>query len=137
MPTRAEIEINRRFRERYVVEASVATELERAVLGSDYGANGYCTLAQADTLAEVLGLRGNHRLLDIGSGCGFPGLYLAAKTGCMVVLSDVPIEGIRRARQRSLRDDLAARSAAVVASARHLPFRWQSFDAIVHTDVLC
>jgi len=25
----------------------------------------------------------------------------------------------------------------VVASARRLPFRYETFDAIVHTDVLC
>lgn len=137
MPSRVEIDVNRRFRERYLVEAPVAFELERAVLGSDYGANGYATIAQSETLAEVLGLRRGRRLLDVGAGCGFPGLYLATKTGCAVVLTDVPIEGMRRARRRFLSDGLAQRSAAVVATARHLPFRWESFDAIVHTDVLC
>lgn len=137
MPSRKEIEVHRRFRERYRVEAPAAVELERAVLGSDYGANGYATVAQADRLADVLALRVGQRLIDIGSGCGWPGLYLAAKTGCDVVVADVPIDGMRRARRRSLQDGLAARSAAVVATARHLPFRWESFDAIVHTDVLC
>jgi cyclopropane fatty-acyl-phospholipid synthase-like methyltransferase len=137
MPSRVEIELNRRFRERYLVEAAVAIELERAVLGSDYGANGYATTAQATTLANALGLRPGLRLLDVGSGCGFPGLCLAAKTGCSVVMTDIPIEGMRRARRRSLKDGLARRSSAVVATARHLPFRWETFDAIVHTDVLC
>jgi hypothetical protein len=32
---------------------------------------------------------------------------------------------------------MADRTHAVVATARHLPFRPEQFDAIVHTDVLC
>jgi cyclopropane fatty-acyl-phospholipid synthase-like methyltransferase len=132
-----EIEVTRRFRERYGVEASIAIEVERAVLGSDYGANGYTTVAQADTLAAILALRTGRRLLDIGAGCGWPGLYLAKTTGCEVVVTDLPMEGMRRALRRSRDDCLALRSAAVIATARRPPFRAESFDAIVHTDVLC
>lgn len=137
MPTKIEGEATRRFGERYRVEASIAVDLERAVLGSDYGANGYTTVAQADTLAAVLALREGHRLLDIGAGCGWPGLYLAKTAGCDVVVTDLPMEGLRRARRRSRDDCLTPRSGAVLASARRLPFRAESFDAIVHTDVLC
>ena len=43
---------------------------------------------------------------------------------------------MRRAQQRILSDGLRSASAAL-STARHLPFRAQSFDAIVHTDVLC
>ena len=38
------------------------------------------------------------RLLDLGAGRGWPGLYLAVRTGCQVVLSDVPLEGLRQRR---------------------------------------
>jgi ubiquinone/menaquinone biosynthesis C-methylase UbiE len=44
---------------------------------------------------------------------------------------------MRQAVRRADDDGMAARTQAVVASARHLPFRPESFDAIVHTDVLC
>ena len=126
------------FSDRYGRPASDATrELERLVIGGDFGANGYTTMAQADLLAAVLDLRGGQRLLDVGSGRGWPGLYLAKVTGCTTVLTDIPEQGLRIARDRAALEGVAERTAAVVASARRLPFEPQSFEAIVHTDVLC
>jgi ubiquinone/menaquinone biosynthesis C-methylase UbiE len=136
MPTRDELDATERFGSRYRVAEPVTIDLERAVLGTDYGANGYTTLSQAELLTRILALRAGERLLDIGAGCGWPGLYLAARTGCDVVVTDLPMTGMRRAHRR-IRDDGLVSAAAVVSTARHLPFRPQSFDAIVHTDVLC
>lgn len=122
------------FRERYAAAPTEATHaVERAVIGTDWGANGYTTRDQADRLGHLLGLEPGRRLLDVGSGRGWPGLYLAAKSGADVVLTDLPIEGLRLALRRA--EQLPA--AAVVASGSALPFRPASFDAIVHTDVLC
>ena len=126
------------FAERYrVAPAEVSRRIELAVLGGDWGANGYTTMVQADMLARELGLRPGVRLLDLGAGRGWPGLYLAAATGCQVVLADVPVEGLRVAVGRAHREELAGRAASVAATARALPFTPGSFDAIVHTDVLC
>lgn len=111
-------------------------EPERAALGTDYGANGFTPLHQAEELLRVLALRPGERLLDLGSGCGGRVWYLAARTGCGAVVADLPVEGMRRARARIRTDGLTA-SSAVVCTARHLPFPEQSFDAITHTDVLC
>src|SRR5438132_11183384 len=136
MPTKDEVDVIRRFGQRYGVAAMVTTDLEQAVLGSDYGANGYTPVAQADDLIRILALRPGERLLDVGAGCGWPGLYIATSAGCDVVVTDLPMPGMHRARERIHRDGLTA-SSAVVSTARHLPFRPGSFDAIVHTDVLC
>jgi hypothetical protein len=82
-----------RFAERYrVVPNDAARLIEQAVIGGDWGANGYTTIGQADRLATELGLEPESVLADIGCGRGWPGLYLAARTGCQVVLSDVPKE---------------------------------------------
>jgi 2-polyprenyl-3-methyl-5-hydroxy-6-metoxy-1,4-benzoquinol methylase len=84
-----------------------------------------------------LGLSATDRLLDIGTGRDWPGLYLAARTGCRVILTDLPLEGLRVAANRATAEGLAAGAAMVVAAASGLPFRAGSFDAIIHTDVLC
>lgn len=136
--TKADQEIARHFTERYRIgPAEVSRQIELAVIGGDWGANGYTTMAQAGLLARKLGLRPGVRLLDLGAGRGWPGLYLAAATGCQAVLADVPIEGLRAAAARARRERLAGRAGQVAASARALPFAAAAFDAIVHTDVLC
>ncbi|HET6874442.1 MAG TPA: methyltransferase domain-containing protein, partial [Acidimicrobiales bacterium] len=112
-------------------------QIERAVIGGDWGANGYTTVAQADRLAEVLELGPDALLLDLGAGRGWPGLYLASKTNCRVVMADVPVEALAKAVARAADEGLSARAVAVQVTARHLPFARRSFDAIVHTDVLC
>ncbi len=138
MGIREELDAQERFGQRYgreVLPAAVAAE--RVALGSDYGANGYTSRAQADDLATALSLTPADRLLDIGAGCSWPGLYLAHRSGCQVVVTDLTAAAMRRAVRRAADDGMSSVSAAMVASARHLLFRPESFDAIVHTDVLC
>jgi SAM-dependent methyltransferase len=126
------------FQQRYGNRPSpTARQIEQRVIGGDWGANGFTTMAQADTLADGLGLSAADRLLDLGSGRGWPGLYLAARTGCRVVLADLPLEGLRVAADRAAEEGLAARTAVVAAAASGLPFGAGSFDAVIHTDVLC
>ena len=104
--------------------------------GADVGANGYTTMAQADDLADALRLRPGVRLLDIGAGLGWPSLYLAEKTGCDVIVTDIPPATVRAAARRANEPPLSERCSFAVASADRLPFRTASFDAIVHTDTL-
>jgi 2-polyprenyl-3-methyl-5-hydroxy-6-metoxy-1,4-benzoquinol methylase len=126
------------FEQRYGISAApLLGEIERRVIGGDWGANGYTTMAQADQVASGLGLSGTDRLLDLGTGRGWPGLYLATRTGCRVVLADLPLEGLQVAATRAQAEGLADRAAMVVAGASGLPFQPGSFDAIIHTDVLC
>ncbi len=77
------------------------------------------------------------RLLVIGAGSGWPGLYLAATSGCDVTLTDLPFDGLQIAAGRAAQDRLPGSWTAVVADAARLPFRAGSFDAINHSDVLC
>jgi methylase of polypeptide subunit release factors len=125
------------FAARYMAPSTdVVQEVERKVIGAVWGANGFTTVAQADLIAERLDLTPEKRMMDVGTGRGWPGLYLAKRTGCEIVLSDLPIEGLRHALSRAQTESVSA-LGAVVASARDLPFAKHSVDAIVHTDVLC
>jgi len=138
MATRQEKEASARFSQRYGEErGDVVRAIERDVIGGDWGANGYTTIAQADQIADILQLGPGSMILDIGAGRGWPGLYLAATTGCAVVMTDVPVEGLASAHERARREALDERAWSVNASARDLPFAVETFDAVVHTDVLC
>jgi len=131
------VEDQERFRDRYRIsgsEALIAAEME--VLGSDYQANGYTTMDQADELGALLGLEPASRLLDVGSGCGWPGLYLAKKHGCAVVSVDPVDEGMHASVQRGRRDRCRSH-AGVVGQGGALPFAPRVFDAVVHGDVTC
>ena len=131
-------EIADKFAERFrALDADVLADVEREVTGAVYGMSGYTTLAQADALAAAVRLRQGMRVLDLGAGAGWPGLYLAEKTSCDVVLSDLPADGIRRAAAAAAQRQVAERCRFLRASADALPFASRTFDAVVHTDVLC
>ena len=126
-----------RFQNRYslpVTDAALA--VEREVIGANVGASGYTTVAQADALIPELRLRPGTLLLDVGAGRGWPGLYLARRAGCDVILTDIPAAGLAAAASRAREQALANRSSVVRAAAEHLPFRPRTFEAIVHTDTL-
>ncbi len=122
---------------RLLGEAPARRRVEKAVLGSDYGATSYTTVGQAAELAMRLQLGPGVSLLDVGAGTGWPGLHLASVTGCRVVLADRPGEGLRIAQQRALEDELTDRCGIVQSSGELLAFRSEVFDAVTHTDVLC
>jgi 2-polyprenyl-3-methyl-5-hydroxy-6-metoxy-1,4-benzoquinol methylase len=115
--------------------SSPVLELERQVFGSDYGGNGYTNVADARRHSDLLRLDSAAVLLDIGTGAGWPGLFLAKESGCRVVLVDMPREGIEIARLRAAEEHIDGHS--VSADGAYLPFRKAAFNAVTHADVLC
>ena len=100
------------------------------------GVHSYTTTSQVEGLVTELALGPKVRLLDIGSGRGWPGVYLARLSGCEAFLTDVPAAGLVVASERALREGVEGRTRFVRASGTDLPFRARTFDAVVHTDVL-
>ena len=127
-----------RFSRQYALgQAAVERAIERAVCGCDYGGTSWTTRREAEEIAGLLGLGPGQRLLDLGAGSGWPGLYVAGLTGCDVALVDVPLSGMRIAAERAAADRISGACWAVVADGADLPFRSGWFDAIAHSDVLC
>jgi cyclopropane fatty-acyl-phospholipid synthase-like methyltransferase len=111
--------------------------LERRVLGCDYGGTSWTTRQQVDHIIASLDLAPDVHLLDIGSGSGWPGLFLGSITGCEVTLLDIPLNALKLAAERARDDGLSGRVNIVSASGTALPFEDDSIDRLSHSDVLC
>ena len=120
-----------------IAQEPLMREIERCVRGSDYGATSWTTREQAEQAAARLGLVRGLRLLELGAGSGWPALFLAMLSGCDVALTDLPLSGLRIARERAARDGLDSRCSVLAADGATLPFADHSFDCIHHADVLC
>lgn len=117
------------------VSSDVLLEIEQEVFGTDYGATSWSTIDQIHSFIVELDLKPEDRLLDIGSGSGWPALFIAEKTGCDAVLADYPLTGLDVARKRAGTDGLSA--VMVKADGASLPLADASVDAVSHSDVLC
>ena len=111
--------------------------MERAVLGHEVGLNGFTTVAQAETLCDVLPVTASGRLLEVGCGHGWPGFHIAHRHVCDLVGSDIPLDALRDAQTNAGVRRLGPRAVFVAADGRALPFPSAVFDAIVHADTFC
>jgi precorrin-6B methylase 2 len=119
-----------------VAEGKAIRELERVAVGMDWGGNGYTTVEHVRELIDVLDLGPDKRLADLGSGAGWPGVFVASESGCRVVLSDLAVTGMRAARAHAASHDVDG-VQVVSASATEVPFADATFDAVSHSDLLC
>jgi len=133
-----EQEMLQRFSKKYALgQADVMMDIERAVCGCDYGGTSWMTRDEALDISIKLELAPGRRLLDMGSGSGWPGLFMAQQTGCDTTLTDLHHEGLAIARERAAADQIPGQCWSAVADGTALPFPDSWFDAIHHADVLC
>jgi len=133
---RAETELVDRFRGYYLAaDNEVVRELERRTLGASYGGNGYTDIHQVERLVDLLGVGEDDRVLELGSGAGWPGLYIARRSGCKVILSDIPWEGVARGLRRGRGEGISV--DAVACPGTEIPFKDRSFQGVTHSDVMC
>ena len=111
--------------------------LEQRVLGCDYGGTSWTTRAQAEQITESLELGPGAKLLEVGAGSGWPGLYLGKLTGSDVTLLDIPLNALKQAAKRAVKDQISAHVRIVAGSGTALPFNNAAFDRLSHSDVLC
>src|SRR5215471_746425 len=81
-------------------------------------------------LAELAGVKGGERVLDVGSGVGGPSRYLAQTFGCRVTGIDLTPEFVAVATMLAQRTGLADRVSYQQGNALDLPFADASFDLV-------
>ncbi|HJU18061.1 MAG TPA: class I SAM-dependent methyltransferase [Stellaceae bacterium] len=81
-------------------------------------------------LAELAGITGGERVLDVGSGLGGPSRYLAWRYGCRVSGVDLTAEFCQVAEMLTRRTGLEGRVDYRRGDALDLPFGDESFDVV-------
>jgi len=136
--TPEELAQTERFEQSYTnLQADVMLTIERQVCGCDYGGNSWTTRVEAEQIETLLELKPGIHLLDLGAGSGWPGLYLAKRSGCDLTLLDLPLKGLQIAAQRARNDRMSGACRITCADATNMPFGDACFDAISHSDLLC
>jgi SAM-dependent methyltransferase len=124
------------FEDRYAnILSPVMLAIEAEVIGTDFGAVSWSSKAQVEEMVRRLELRPGDRYLDIGSGSGWPAIFIGSSTGAWVAMSDLPIGGLELGLDRANEDGVP--SVAVQTSGASLPFSSRVFSGITHSDVLC
>ena len=113
----------------------VLEKIREETFGQDIGQNSWTTVDEYDRFLSWLDLRPEHHVLEIASGSGGPGLYVAKRTGCSVTGIDANEAGVATATQSTADSNQADRVTFTVANANsRLPFDDDSFDAILCID---
>jgi arsenite methyltransferase len=95
------------------------------------GTKHYGGLKATRELIELLDLREDRYVLDIGCGVGATACYIAKRYGCRVVGIDISDKMLNWAKKRAKREKVEQKVEFRVADARALPFKDDIFDAVI------
>ncbi|MFX1519789.1 MAG: class I SAM-dependent methyltransferase [Promethearchaeota archaeon] len=90
-----------------------------------------------ERLANLADINENSTVLDIASGKGASAIFLAKKFNCNVIGIDLSEALVRKATELSKTKGVADQVFFKVSDAERLPFKTDSFDAIISECSLC
>jgi SAM-dependent methyltransferase len=119
-------------------ESATYRQVRIETYGEDFGQTSWVTTEESNAIPQLLGLRPNSFVLELGCGSGGYALHLAEKVGCRLIGLDISEPGVRNANQLALARGLASQVRFEHCDAsKNLPFGDNTFDAVFSNDVLC
>jgi ubiquinone/menaquinone biosynthesis C-methylase UbiE len=94
-------------------------------------------LELTERLAYLAGINENSTVLDIASGKGTSAIFLADKFDCNVIGIDLSEVLVRKATELAKIEGVADQVFFKVSDAERLPFKTDSFDAVISECSLC
>jgi SAM-dependent methyltransferase len=119
-------------------ESDAYRQVRNETYGEDFGQTSWVTTEESNEIPQLLALKLNSPVLEIGCGSGGYALLLAEKVGCRLTGLDINAAGIHNANQLALARGLASQARFEQCDvSTNLPFDDKTFDAVFSNDVLC
>lgn len=121
-------------------ESAVHARVWAAVLGAEYPAEvapySYTTRSELARIATEVQVGPEDLLVDVGSGRGGPGLWVAATTGARYLAVDIAEAGLTEVKRRAEHLGLGDRAATAEGSFESLPIPDGHAAAVMSIDAL-
>jgi SAM-dependent methyltransferase len=121
-------------------ESAVAARVWAQVLGDEYPAElapySYTTRSELAVLADEVQVGPGDLLVDVGSGRGGPGLWVAARTGADYLAVDIADAGLAEVRRRADRLGIGGRVRTAHGAFESLPLSDGEAAAVMSIDAL-
>ncbi len=119
-------------------ESAIYRQVRIETYGEDFGQTSWVTTEESKAIPQLLHLRPDAFVLEVGCGSGGYALHLAEKVGCRLVGLEINAPGVRNANQLALARGLSSQARFEQCDAsKNLPFDDNTFDAVFSNDVLC
>ena len=89
-----------------------------------------------DELVKSCHIAKDSYILEIGCGVGLTPVYLAKKYGCRIMAVDLSKQMIEKAKKRAEEKNVSDKIEFKVADAQKLPFKDNTFDAVILESVM-
>jgi ubiquinone/menaquinone biosynthesis C-methylase UbiE len=119
-------------------ESATYRQVRIETYGEDFGQTSWVTTEESNAIPQLLGLRSDSFVLELGCGSGGYALHLAERVGCGLIGLDINEPGVRNANRLARARGLASQVRFEQCDAsKKLPFDDNTFDAVFSNDVLC
>jgi SAM-dependent methyltransferase len=119
-------------------ESATYRQVRIETYGEDFGQTSWVTTEESNAIPQLLGLRSDSFVLEVGCGSGRYALHLGEKVGCRLIGLDINRPGVRNANQLAVARGLASQVRFEQCDAsKRLPFDDNTFDAVFSNDALC